>query len=341
MSKFIRVLSIDGGGIRGVIPGQILVELEEKLRKRSGNANARIGEYFDMIAGTSTGGILACAYLAPRHPGDPHPRFNAQEVVDIYREHGDQIFNVPLHHRLRTLYGFMNEKYPSSGLEEVLDSYFGKMKLSQLMKPNLITAYDTGRRKSWFFRQQNAHKPSRNFFVKDVLLATSAAPAYFEIAKVKAMSGKQFSFIDGGVFANNPALCAYAEARIIFKKKDYPGLRATAIDMVVVSLGTGRSAASYDYNKTKYWGLGHWAKPMMDMMMSGQAETVDYQLRQIYDSIESADQYIRINTTLPKEMTGEMDDASANNIQALIDIGNKTAKKHNADLNRIADMLLE
>lgn len=93
-----RILSIDGGGIRGIIPGQILVMLENLLQKLTKKRNARIADYFDLIAGTSTGGILACAYLAPER-GSKRPRFSAQEAVDLYLDRGDEVFDLSLWQR--------------------------------------------------------------------------------------------------------------------------------------------------------------------------------------------------------------------------------------------------
>ena len=86
--KLTRILSIDGGGIRGIIPGQILVILEEKLKAKTGNAEARIADYFDLIAGTSTGGILTCAYLTPDKESPLRPKFDAPQVVDLYLNNG-------------------------------------------------------------------------------------------------------------------------------------------------------------------------------------------------------------------------------------------------------------
>ncbi|MCH7534212.1 MAG: patatin-like phospholipase family protein, partial [Bacteroidetes bacterium] len=88
MARYTRILSIDGGGIRGILPGQILVALEEKLKAKTGNANTRISDYFDLIAGTSTGGILTCALLCPDKSGK-RPRFTAAQVVDLYLDKGD------------------------------------------------------------------------------------------------------------------------------------------------------------------------------------------------------------------------------------------------------------
>src|SRR3954463_2427276 len=123
-SQKFRVLSIDGGGIRGIIPGQILVNLERYLQAQSGNTALRIADCFDLIAGTSTGGILTCLYLLPDSVGPrpagtkPRPRFSAKDAVDLYLNYGDDIFQVPLFQRLRSLGGLADEKYSATVLEK-------------------------------------------------------------------------------------------------------------------------------------------------------------------------------------------------------------------------------
>src|SRR5512133_1894263 len=188
-----RILSIDGGGIRGIIPGQILVALEEKLRKTTGKPEACISDYFDLIAGTSTGGILACALLCPGSEKPKKPRFTAQEVVDLYMERGDEIFSVPVFHKLRTAFGVLDEKYPSNGIDEALNDYFGNTKLSMMRKPCLIPAYDITRRKGHFFTSHDAKKnPAKDFLIRDVARATSAAPTYFEAANVQSLTAVHY-----------------------------------------------------------------------------------------------------------------------------------------------------
>ena len=103
-----RILSIDGGGIRGIIPGQMLVALEKKLAAKSGKPDARIADFFDLVAGTSTGAILAAAYLCPDSNG--RPKFSAQEAVDFYLEDGDEIFDVGFWRSIGTLGGKTDEK---------------------------------------------------------------------------------------------------------------------------------------------------------------------------------------------------------------------------------------
>ncbi|OQX77694.1 MAG: patatin [Bacteroidetes bacterium 4484_249] len=337
-TKLTRILSIDGGGIRGIIPGQILVALEKKLKEMDNNPEARIADYFDLIAGTSTGGILSCIYLCPSDTDSKKPRFSAKEAVDLYFERGDEIFDISFWQKVKSGAGILDEKYSADELEDALNDYLKDLKLSQLIKPCLITAYDIKRRRGHFFTQHTAKDDKNNFYVRDVARATSAAPTYFEVSRVKSFSNINYPLIDGGVFVNNPAMCAYAEARKVefdeFRKKP------TAKDMVILSLGTGNVDNPYYYKNAKDWGMVEWLKPLIDIMMSGVSETVDYQLMQIYKAVNKPKQYLRISPELGNA-SPEMDNASLENLNALIETGNENADIFDKKLTEIAKLLIE
>lgn len=332
MAKKKIILSIDGGGIRGIIPGQILIHIEDLLKEIYDDHTYKIADHFDLIAGTSTGGILACAYLMPEFG---RPRYTAREVVDIYFERGDDIFTIPLFHRIRSAGGVLDEKYPAEGLEEALEDYFGKTKLADLLKPTLITAYDIKRRKAHFFTQHDAQDPDHNFFIKDIARATSAAPTYFEVSRVKSDANKYYPLIDGGIFANNPALCAYAEMRNKFSTKDR---MITASDMLLLSLGTGYAKDSYSYDEAKDWGLAKWTKPALDIMMSGAAEIADYQLKQIFESAGVANQYVRINGELPATVDPSMDCVEPTNLKGLQQFADNLFNEHQQEILQFLKM---
>ena len=337
-TKLTRILSIDGGGIRGIIPGQILVALEEKLKKLDKNPDARIADYFDLIAGTSTGGILTCIYLCPdkAHPG--RPRFSAAEAVDLYLERGDEIFDITFWQKVKSGGGITDEKYSAVELEEALKDFMGDIKLSQLLKPTLITSYDIKRRKGHFFRSHIAKtNNSYDFLLREVSRSTSAAPTYFEVARAKAMDNIVYPLIDGGVFVNNPTMCAYSEARKL-KFDDFRD-RPTAADMMMLSLGTGTVEKPYYYKDAKDWGLVQWVQPIIDIMMSGVADTVDYQLSQIYDAVEKPKQYLRISPALGNANSA-MDDASVKNLQALKEAGTENAIKFDKEITEFAKLLI-
>lgn len=342
MAKYTRILSIDGGGIRGIIAAQVGVRLEEKLQQKSGNSNARIADYFDLIAGTSAGGILTCLYLCPDAENPDRPRWSAQDAVNFSIESGRDVFKSSLWQKLKSFDGLIDEKYPSTRLEAFFIENFQDCKLSELLKPCLISSYDIERRKAHFFNQIDAvGHPEENYFIRDIARATSAAPSYFEVPKIRSLTNESYALIDGGVFANNPALCAYAEVRSKLRIPDERSDRGpTAKDMVILSLGTGQAQKKYPYEEVKDWGQVEWVEPLINILMTGVAETVDYQLMQIFDAIEKPHQYLRINPNLSHEEPLPIDDASPPKIAELVRIGKEQADKYNEELDKFTDLLL-
>ena len=169
-----KVLSIDGGGIRGIIPAMVLAEIERRTSKTT-------SELFDLVAGTSTGGILALGLTKPGEGGKPE--YSAKRLIELYETEGGKIFSIPVWHRLRSGWGVAEEKYPSEGVEEVAKRYFEKVYLAEALTEVLVTAYEIERRGPWFFKRRHARDKNRegdNFLMRDVARATSAAPTYFE-----------------------------------------------------------------------------------------------------------------------------------------------------------------
>ncbi|MBD1827229.1 patatin-like phospholipase family protein [Microcoleus vaginatus GB1-A2] len=343
MAKYTRILSIDGGGIRGIIPAQLVVSIESMLQQKSGNPEARIADYFDLIAGTSAGGILTCIYLYPDAKNPTRPRWSAEDAVKFSIESGRDVFKSSLWQKLSSIDGWIDEKYPGERLEQFFLENFGDCQLSQLLKPCLIASYDIERRKAHFFDQIDAKEdPAEDYFIRDIARATSAAPTFFEATKIRSLTHESYALIDGGVFANNPALCAYAEVRNKFRiPDDRPDKGPTAKDMVILSLGTGEAQQEYLYEEAKNWGKVEWVQPLINIMMTGVAETVNYQLIQIYDAVERPNQYLRITPDLSHEEEPlPIDDASEEKISTLVRIGKAQAEKYKEELDKFIDLLL-
>ena len=300
-----RILSIDGGGVRGIFPARIITHIEKMLQRIYRDPGYRIADYFDFFAGTSTGGILVCLYLCS---DGVKPTYSADDVLNFYFDRGGDIFRIPVYHRIKSAGGILDEKYPADGLEHALGDYFGDMKLSGLLKPTVITCYDIRSRQAFFFKQHKAKLfKGRDFFLRDVTRAATAAPTYFELANIRSGTQVPYALIDGGIIANNPTMCAYAEARKVFVKPRFRRKKASAEDFAILSIGTGYSKKEYDYNKVKDWGLIEWIKPMIDMMMDGVSDTVDYQVTQIFDSVDASEQYLRIDSALTPEINPDFD----------------------------------
>ncbi|WP_293125127.1 patatin-like phospholipase family protein [Microcoleus sp. bin38.metabat.b11b12b14.051] len=342
MAKFTRILSIDGGGMRGIIPAQVGVTIESKLQQKTGNPDARIADYFDLIAGTSAGGILTCIYLCPDAKNPSRPRWTAEDAVNFSINSGIDIFQSSFLKKLESLDGLIDEKYPSDALEKFFLETFKDCKLSQLLKPCLITAYDVEKRKAHFFNQIDAKKyPAANYSIRDIARATSAAPSYFELPKIYSLTKESYALIDGGVFANNPALCAYAEVRNKFRIPDSrPDKGPTAKDMVILSLGTGEAQKKFPYEEVKDWGKVEWVQPLISIMMTGVAETVNYQMLQIFDAIDKPNQYLRISPDLSNKQPLPLDGASFEQISTLVSLGKEEAEKYDAELDKLIDLLL-
>ncbi|MBI4905084.1 MAG: patatin-like phospholipase family protein [Acidobacteria bacterium] len=286
------ILSIDGGGIRGIIPALLLAELESRLQRRT-------AVMFDLIAGTSTGGILALGLARPDEEGKP--RYTAAELSELYEQQGRTIFHRAPWKRWLPV-GVIEEKYPSSGIEQVLEKYFGEARLRDAVTPVLVTSYDIERRMPFFFRSRRAQlNPDYDWPMKAAARATSAAPTYFEPLRLGAHgTAGYYALIDGGVFANNPAMCALAEAREIFRDED----------LLVVSLGTGGFTRPIAYDQARKWGVAGWAKPVLEIVFDGVSSSVDYQLRHMLDGVQGKRRYFRFQVTLdPKlqamDATGE------------------------------------
>lgn len=275
------LLSIDGGGMRGVIPARFLAALEERTGKLC-------HQLFDLIAGTSTGGILALGLAKP---------YRAQDLVGLYQQKGPTIFARSLEHEAVTLNGMAGPKYPADGIESVLASYFGTTLISAALTPVLVTGYD-------------CQLPGPSEFtswrtvamMRDVARATSAAPTFFPPLKLGGSI-----FVDGGVFANNPTMRALTKMRELWGPHPDPDL-SWYDDVLVVSLGTGNTEKKFDPSS---WGLVDWARMLATTFMDGNADVVADEVR------DSVGPYYRFQTELAG-VTSDMDDASSGTVSALI-----------------------
>jgi patatin-like phospholipase/acyl hydrolase len=321
----IKILSIDGGGIRGIIPAMLLAEIEN----RTGRPIARL---FDLVAGTSTGGILALGLSIPKNP--PAPLYAASQLIELYERDGARIFSSPLSHTAAACGNLWRAKYPVTGIEQVLLEYFGNSRLSDAATDVLITSYEIERSFPFFFRSAIARERSDyDFPAREVARATSAAPTYFEPMKLSTGTfTDHYTLIDGSVFANNPAACALVEARTT---------QPDATDFLIVSLGTGELTSCLPYEQTKNWGAIRWATSLLDVVFDGLSRTVDYQLRHIFAGTSTkCKRYYRFQTTLDGH-NHRLDNASPENITALRALAYNLVERESANLDQLCRELTE
>ena len=292
-----KILSIDGGGIRGLIPAIVLEHIENETNKP-------IADLFDLIVGTSTGGILALGLTVPN--GNGKAKNAVATLKGIYRNDGKIVFDKPFFRSIPLVGSFVgavldDELYKHAGLESVLHKHLNDTTMGQAVTDVMLTAYDMKYRETVFLKSwKEAHE---GLSMLDCARATSAAPTYFEPKHMKIDNNKdERTLIDGGIFMNNPAMSGYVEA---LKRKEQDQ------DIVVVSLGTGEHTRPYNYADVKNWNQLSWLKPIFSCIFDGASDAVDYQLNHVLE-----ENYFRFQTELT-EGYDDLDNVSETNLSAL------------------------
>ncbi|RCJ32137.1 patatin [Nostoc punctiforme NIES-2108] len=345
-----KILSIDGGGIRGIIPALFLSEIERRTQKP-------IFSLFDLITGTSSGGVLALGLTKPRLTSDisdnlPVAEYTAEDLLQFFLEYGVDIFYEPLFERLLGPLEdiFLQPKYPSESKEEIFRQYFGNAPLENNLKEVFVTSYDIEQRIPIFFTNQlekqqieskNFQKLCGGFLLLDAALATTATPTYFAPHRLvnPHNSGIAYTLIDGGVFANNPAHLAILEAQISSKRKAQKVLNTE--DILVVSLGTGSLTSVYPYKEVKNWGLLQWGRPLLNIMFDGSSEVVAGELEQLFEPSdpEAKSFYYRFQTLLDSELE-EIDNTKLQNTRQLQAIAHRLISQKSQQIDELCSLLL-
>lgn len=311
------MLSIDGGGTRGALPALVLAEIERRAGKPT-------SELFDLVAGTSIGGILALEMATPGKDGSP--KFNPAEAIEWYWDHGGEIFHTTEMHRIHAVGGLLEPKYETSSFAEAMAGIFGELRLSDALTDVFIPSYELEGRNPFFFRSRIARDdPYEDFRMRDVAIATASAPTYFEPARLTRTDGTKESFVDGGVCLNNPAVAAYADT------VDQLGHDP---DLILVSLGTGSLDRPLVYDEVRHWGLANWARPILELAIDGVNHAVDWQMERLL----SPHHYFRLQPHLRESR--HIDDASRRNLEQLREIAAELIVERSEEIDRVCEILL-
>ncbi|KAG1342275.1 Patatin-like protein 2 [Cocos nucifera] len=303
----VTVLSIDGGGVRGIIPGTILAFLESKLQELDGE-DVRIADYFDVIAGTSTGGLVATMLAAPDE--NSRPLFAAKEINDYYIENCPKIF-----------------PKSSNGILGLVKSLFGSI---------------TGPKYDGEYLHSKAKKEaSKDALLSDICISTSAAPTYLpaHYFQTKGFNGKsrRFNRFDGGIAANNPALLGLNEVtkEIFLQNSDFFPIKPVDHGkFLVLSLGTGsaKQEGKLNASKASKWGVLGWLynngmTPLIDSFSQASSDMVDIHASVIFQALHCESNYLRIQDDTLMGDTASVDVSSKKNWLKLAQIGTELLKK--------------
>jgi patatin-like phospholipase/acyl hydrolase len=276
-----RILSIDGGGVRGVVPTIVLQRLSQEPDLEGWL------DRVDLVAGTSTGGLIALALGAGR---------DVEVIRRLYVDRAKDVFADSFWDDIRDLGKILGADYDVANLRRELETIFGGLTLADLQRRVLVTAFDLDNEdpttRTWkpkIFHNFPGTDTDGTCLVSKVGTYTSAAPTYFQ---------SEDGYIDGGVFATNPSMCALAQTQ----DPRIPADERADLDTVrVLSLGTGRSLVHVE-GQSLDWGYLQWVRPLIGLMLDGTNGIADYQCAQIL-----RERYHRLAPTFPPDREIGMD----------------------------------
>ena len=318
----VRVLCVDGGGIKGLLPLQAIKDLEEKTGKP-------VSELFDLMVGTSTGGIIVSSLAVPGPDGKP--KWSADELIQKYIKMVKSAFTNSLIHKVITCNGIFGAKIESRGFDQLLHNHYGEIQMSELLTGVSIPCFSITKNRPGLFNSR--HLPggmNHNFRVADVIGGITAAPIYFRPMRISDVTNKNEDIIiDAGIYAKDPVLFASNIATQIF-----PGRR-----MIIVSLGTGTNPGFVDSLQRPRWGLSKWGPILYELATRGQSITVDWMLRiQAGAPLPPVIGYYRIDETLAPN-TDHWYYTGPGQAAELNQTGRKMVEKNQDKIKEIADVL--
>lgn len=343
MNQWLKILSIDGGGARGLIPARLLAEIEKQCTCLSGKQQ-RIHEVFDVIAGTSTGAVVALILTKPKP-------LTCAEVTQLYAKHAKDFFSATTWHRLKTLGGWLGPKYPTSSARRALQEVLGTdTELRDTVGEVVIPIYDITKKHCpdpnrhpgtrTFSREDAKNDPQQNFRIWEVALAATSAPTYFACVPI-GNKDVQLRPIDGAVYLNNPAGEGISHAMRIKYPAAYARLvRNQELDntvsrpegILVLSLGTGWHEGAIVVERAGHWGKLGWASPLFDVMIEAQAEATDMILRPI-----PGIRFVRLQPILKENV--KLDDVSPRAQKTMLEACDRCLVDKKADIEFVCDKI--
>ena len=364
-----KILSIDGGGIRGIIPCTILAFIEDQI--------GTLSNTFDLMAGTSTGGIIALGLAMPNEQGDN--AYHANDMLELYVRHGKDIFKgrkeglvsfagsgldlvgsalKPVGNVLHPGLGdalkgattgvktATQNPYDERNIENIMREKFGNTRLKECLTAVLATTYEITKEKAFYFLSRLAReKEAENLELWEIARSTSAAPTYFTPSIVKWQTELEV-FVDGGVFANNPSVLAYGEAKELWKRKGQlafePDVLPNDNDLpfFMLSLGTGHCPQYISSLDALKFNTAQWIQPLLtNVFMNSVASSTHFTMQHLLPKYtDGMPRYERLEFEIP-EKNKEMDDASDENIEQLQELAQDYIKANKKKIMNICEYL--
>ncbi|MDN8247844.1 CBASS cGAMP-activated phospholipase [Acinetobacter baumannii] len=316
--RVIKVLSLNGGGVRGLFTISLLSELENIIEEREGRTDVKIGEYFDLITGTSIGGILALGLASGK---------SARELQATFKNNAQKIFPAHLF-KWKKILTLFRPIYNSEPLREVVTSMIPEnMRFNDLQRRVMVTSVNLSTGYPKFFK--TPHNPMFTLDGKlkliDAAMATSAAPTYF---KPHYCSDLNHYFADGGLVSNNPSFIGIREV-LIDMQSDFPD--AQPKDVKILNVGTLSenyciSPKVLEKNCSKgYHGLWNMGERLVLSTMTANQHLQRFMLIREFKVLGISQNYVELDATIPNEASSDitLDNACRSSLDALMGLGKK------------------
>ncbi|KAG2238468.1 hypothetical protein Bca52824_092260 [Brassica carinata] len=323
--KLVTILSLDGGGVRGIIAGVILAYLEKQLQEIDGE-DVRLADYFDVVSGTSTGGLMTAMLTVPGENG--RPQLAAKDIVPFTLNIVPKYFHSP---SKKTIL-LSGPKYSGKYLRKLLSKLLGETKLHQTVTNVVIPTFDMKKLQPTIFSSYQALvDPRLDVKISDICLGTSAAPTFFppHYFSNEDSQGKttEFNLVDGAVTANNPTLVAMTAVtkQILKNNPDMGKLKPLGYDKFL-------------RQKAAKWGIISWlyndgSTPILDMVSDSGRDMIHFHSSVLFKALQSEDKYLRIDDDTLEGDVSSMDLATKSNLENLVKIGEKVLKNRVMHMN--------
>ena len=279
-----NILSIDGGGARGIIPLLLLKEIVDRASQKT-KTKLNVVDLFDFFSGSSIGTLIISSLLLPDPLDQTKPKYSIDDIIDIFISDSQKFFDTTYLQNLRTLWGFRLPKYDNDPRPDAFNSLFKEITFGQLLKPIVFPCGDTLSDQPVYF--DNQIQTYKDLKVCEILLGTTGAPTYFQ-SKELIVNGQNTNLIDSGCVVNDTSALAFLTAlksnQTINKDQFYE-----------ISFGTGQVAETY---QSKFWGMAQWLPNIITSLIDLNCENQEHELSLITNS----SQYDRFNPTIPYDL---------------------------------------
>ncbi|RHN38659.1 putative phospholipase A(2) [Medicago truncatula] len=320
----ITILNIDGGGIKGILPTVLLRNLEKALQNVSNDETAALADYFDVITGTSTGGLIAAMLTTP-HPNDPsRPLLSPEQIKQFYLDFGPSIFNQTAARKWSPIISHF-PKYDGKFLHEKAREILQETRLSDTLTNVVIPAFDILQVHPVIFSSFKVKKvPSLNAKLSDIAIGTSAAPTLLPAYNF-TNGDNEFNLIDGALAASSPAFLAVNEVMQELEEKNYDFIPVNPNEptkFVLLSLGCGRTGTpGHNTSVVNQYTATKWAPFLLSGLLEAARDIVEYNLESIFPSLQSSENYYLRIEEYSLDQTLTADNATIENMEKLIKAG--------------------